>query len=236
MRIAIFSTETLHHAYIAQQIHALYPVEQCFLETSSASFSFETAHPFEQKVDEYESQRWFNGDRPKLESLVDSCIVDSINSPAAHKAIKALNPDAVIIIGTGILSPETLSVCPELTLNLHGGDPEYYRGLDSHLWSIYHNDFDRVTTTIHYATESVDSGDIIQQENINLREFKHLHMLRAHNSEAAARLSISALDQFARFGRCLGRRQRGKGRYYSAMPKELKTVCLGKFQQYVDSK
>lgn len=236
MRIALFSTETLHHAYIAQQINAAYPVGQCLLETSRVSFSYETAHPFEQKVDDYESQRWFNGERPQLESLLESHIVDSVNSQAAHDAIKTFNPDVVILIGTGILSPETLAVCPEMTLNLHGGDPEYYRGLDSHLWSIYHNDFDRVVTTMHYATECVDTGDIIQQEKVDLREIEQLHMLRAVNSEAAARLSISALDQLARFGRCLSRKQLGRGRYYSAMPSELKSVCMKKFQQYVDSK
>ena len=90
----------------------------------------------------------------------------SINDPA-HSKIEELNPDMVIIFGTSKVSPNIISIPTKLCLNLHGGAPEYYRGLDSHLWAIYHNDFENLITTMHFEPE-LDSGRIIFQEQLEL--------------------------------------------------------------------
>ena len=44
--------------------------------------------------------------------------------------------------------------------NLHGGNPEEFRGLDSHYWSIYHNNFN-LYSCLHKLSYKLDDGDII---------------------------------------------------------------------------
>ena len=50
-----------------------------------------------------------------------------------------------------------------MNINLHGGDPEKYRGLDSHLWSIYHEDWASLVSTLHVVSKDLDAGDSIEK-------------------------------------------------------------------------
>ena len=56
-----------------------------------------------------------------------------------------------------------ISIFENKIFNLHGGDPEKYRGLDSHYWSIYHNDFKSLITTLHKVRPILDTGEIVLQ-------------------------------------------------------------------------
>ena len=60
----------------------------------------------------------------------------TLNAPDAREAIRALAPDLMIVLGTGILKPETFGLAP-LTVNLHCGVLPEYRGHDSTFWAVY---------------------------------------------------------------------------------------------------
>jgi hypothetical protein len=118
----------------------------------------------------------------------------------------------IITLGTPIIRPDLLSCGPEW-MNLHGGNPEYYRGLDSHLWAIYHNDFNNVVTTLHYIDEGIDTGDIIFQCRVEINSNLYIN-----NMEVCGNLISMCQSQI-----WLPRRRQVKlGRYYGAMPQELK--------------
>ncbi len=114
-------------------------------------------------------------------------------------------------------------------LNLHGGDPENYRGLDSHLWAIYHRDFEALVTTLHFVTSELDDGDIVGQMRVPLRSGMALHQLRAANTEVCVELTVSALEALRSRGVLDARRQLRCGRYYSFMPTPLKELCNRRF-------
>ena len=42
---------------------------------------------------------------------------------------------------------------------------QYYRGLDSDLWAIYHRDYKNIGVTIHMVDSELDTGEILYQEN-----------------------------------------------------------------------
>ena len=112
--------------------------------------------------------------------------------------------------------------------NLHGGDPERYRGLDSHLWSIYHNDFTALLTTLHRLVSKLDTGDIVAKCSIPITRNLPLYKLQAMNTEICIKLTLNLIDTFVKYGNIASRPQRKLGRYYSAMPKDLKTICFQK--------
>jgi methionyl-tRNA formyltransferase len=141
----------------------------------------------------------------------------------------------VLVIGTGLLRPPIIGVASRACLNLHGGQAEVYRGLDSHLWAIYHDDFSNLTTTLHHVDAELDTGDIVLQEALPLQPEVQLHQLRALNAQACARLSLLALTSLNEFDWLPSRRQIARGRYYSFMPTSLKDVCLRKFNRYVQT-
>ena len=235
MNLVVLTTGTLHHRFFIRAIQTVAPLARVFVESEPRTRpAFETAHPFEQTRDHYEAEQWFGGTPPALETLAPSESFANLNAPEAVRAIAAAKPDALIVFGTGRLSESVIELCPRAALNLHGGNPEEYRGLDTHLWAIYHSDFPALVTTLHRLAPKLDTGDIIQTLPLPLARGMALHELRRVNTEICVRLTLDAIKGFVRDGRFAGRAQRSVGRYYSFMPVVLKQLCVERFARQMD--
>jgi methionyl-tRNA formyltransferase len=207
-----------------------------FCETkSSVKFNFETLHSFEIERDEFERKLWFNGENIFLENISQTIYFDSFNDPNSLDVLMKSEPDIIIVFGSGMLNKSFVNCFRDRIINLHGGDPELYRGLDSHLWALYHQDFESLITTIHHLDVELDTGGIILQSSLPIEKDMKLFMLRSINTEVCIKLSLSAIDMFKRFGKFISRPQRSRGRYYSAMPSDLKTVAEKKFNNFIKS-
>lgn len=234
MKIVVLTTETLHHTYFVQTLAREFPPEMVVVERNILAPPFETHHPFEDIRDTYERQAFFGGKNVSLGNVANTLVVGSVNEPAAMACLRKIAPEAVIVFGAGRISKEVIQICPDGIINLHGGDPEEYRGLDSHLWAIYHDDFDSFVVTLHRVNEKLDDGDVILQGRINITKGMRLHELRRHNTELCIRLVFSALDMFKRHRHFISRPQRECGRYYSFMPSTLKDICVVRFRKYAE--
>lgn len=234
MRLAILTTETQHHAHFVREMGRNWDVGRVFVETDGVRAPFDTAHPFEAEREEREAAHWFGGQRGRIADFADTQCFASMNAPAAVQAVVDYAPDVTLVFGTGRLHQAVISAAG-LILNLHGGDPEDYRGLDSHLWAIYHGDFTGLVTTLHRLSLGLDEGDIVLQEHLRptAGAGQSLADLRRVNTDACIRLCNAALDMVRRDGAVLSRPQRRRGRYYSFMPAALKEICVRKFDRYL---
>jgi folate-dependent phosphoribosylglycinamide formyltransferase PurN len=233
MRIAVLTTETLHHAFFVRELKELYGDVTAFCEAPAATdTSFPTQHAFERERDRFESESWFNGVPRHIGDIAESHEWASINDEGATKALRAYAPDIILVFGTAVLKPPVIAVRPDRVWNLHGGDPERYRGLDTHLWAIYHRDFPALVTTLHRLDSGVDTGDIILQRTVPLEPGMPIHALRRANTEVCVQLATSAIEMIEGAGDVVVNRQRGKGRYYSSMPAVLKGLCKDRFEAY----
>jgi methionyl-tRNA formyltransferase len=232
MRLAVLTTQTLHHAYFVRELAKFWPIERVFVETRSAKAPFDTAHPFEVLREVYESELWFEGADGALEDLAETTVFDSLNSPSAIQELNDFRADVAVVFGTGKLSVDVIRTCPNGMVNLHGGDPEKYRGLDTHLWAVYHREFDELVTTLHYVNATLDDGDIIGREPINLLPGTKLHQLRQFNTKTCVKLVKDALVKFEKNGSFPVHPQIKSGRSYSFMPTVLKELCVNHFERY----
>ncbi len=233
MNLVVLTTDTLHHRQFVRAVQASKPIARVFVETEArARAGFETAHPFETARERYEALHWFGGSPPALASLAPSESFSNLNAPEAVRAIAQAKPDALIVFGTGRLNEAIITLCPERALNLHGGNPEDYRGLDTHLWAIYHGDFAALVTTLHRLASKLDTGDVIQMLPLPLVRDLALHELRRVNTDICVKLTLDALAELERNGRFSGRVQRRVGRYYSFMPAVLKALCVERFARH----
>jgi methionyl-tRNA formyltransferase len=233
MRVVILTTQTPHHAYFIREIGARHPNVLVLEETRAAMPPFPTFHPFEAERDAYERDSWFEGADPRLKDLAETETFASLNDETAVRRLAAHRPDVAMVFGTGRLSRAAIAACPDGMINLHGGDPQEYRGLDTHLWAIYHGDFEGLVTTLHRVAPDLDSGDIISRRPIALTRGLKLHQLRRLNTEVCVALVEKALVDFQN-GALKSMPQTRKGRYYSFMPDVLKIVCVAKFHKYTD--
>ena len=104
-----------------------------------------------------------------------------------------LNPDIIIASGIRIIRPEIVKKFKKKIYNLHGGNILKYRGLDSHLWSIYHNDFKNLDIILHELSNKVDTGNIILKNKIKIDKKTNLINLRVKNIEIAIKLVLKFL-------------------------------------------
>ncbi|HVN59793.1 MAG TPA: formyltransferase family protein [Gaiellaceae bacterium] len=225
MRVALLTTDTSHHAYYAWKLAERFPLAAIVLETDPIVPPFEVAHPFEERRDAFEREHLagFGGPLTELAQVHEAPRVAE-----AEALLRALSPDAAIVFGTRIVPPDVASIS-SVCLNLHGGNPEHYRGLDTHLWAIYHGDFANLVTTLHVVDDGLDTGAIVAQTSPALYRGMELHELRVANTQACVELTGLALDALEANGRVPARPQLQRGRYYSFMPSVLKERCVERF-------
>jgi len=235
MKVVILTTQTTHHTYFVRELGKEFEVNAVFVERTVNKAVFDTHHSFEDDRDIYEKAVFFDNKEPRLENECQVIEVETINNHKSVNRLKEFKPEVVISFGAGKVKQEVIDVCPEGIINLHGGNPEEYRGLDSHLWAIYHGDYKNLIVTLHRLNEELDDGEIILQSPIKLDRDMKLHQLRRLNTEICAELTLSGLDMFKRHGRFISRPQLKQGRYYSFMPAALKEICQRRFERYTET-
>ena len=171
MNLVILSSDTAHHRFFFQKINESFEIKNILLETNSYKPSFDTASPFEDEEDEFETKNFFES-TPNALPNVEINYFNSINSKEALDLLSKVKPEVGIVFGTGKLKPEIISKFSYCLMNVHRGIPEFYRGLDSDLWAIYEDKLDLIGTTLHLVDEELDTGEIVYQDYLNLKSIK----------------------------------------------------------------
>jgi methionyl-tRNA formyltransferase len=231
MRVAVLTTATPHHAYFLHALAQRHEIALVAIETSPLCPSFTTAHPAEAIRDAFEIGEWFGGRVPPMTELGPCVHAPSINDAAVHENMAAQRPDVTIAFGCGKLRQELISLYPEAIWNLHGGDPERYRGLDSHLWACLHHEFAALVTCLHKLRPNLDTGEIIRRRPVPLQAGMPFFKLRHANTELCVELVLEALAA-SEAGVLTATPQAGKGAYFSFMPAAQKAEAILNFEQY----
>lgn len=234
VRVALLTTDTPHHVFFAQRLAEMGDLVLTVVETTGLHVPYETHHPFEDERDAYEVEELLGGRRRGLGEVAPVVRCKNANVPEAVGALGDAAPEVTFVFGTGVLRRGLIDAIPGHLLNLHGGDPERYRGLDTHLWAIWHNDPAGLVTALHELEPRLDAGAIVAAEALRLPLRLPLAHLRALNARVCVRLAEAALERVADGSPLDARRQRQLGRYYSAMPSVLKQVCVERMERWAD--
>jgi methionyl-tRNA formyltransferase len=229
--LTLLTTDTPHHRYFAREMSDAGLLRGVVLETSHAKPPFETCHPFESRRDEYEREVLLRGENADFAEFAPVQRAADINDGCVVSELRRAEPSVVIVFGTRKLKQEIIGCAQIACLNLHGGDPQQYRGLDTHLWAIYHGDFAGLVTCLHHVDRELDTGDIVDCRPIPIARDTELHELRAANTRVCVEMvkGVLASERPKRV------RQASKGRYYSFMPSCLKEICVEKFRRHAGS-
>ncbi len=232
LRVGILTTETPHHVRFIQALSERWNIVRVFEEKRAVSATFETRHAVEEQGEAYEIQEWFGGKPTFLRDVADVVTFQDLNQPDAMAAMRDAACDVHIAFGTGKLNQELIDITPERIVNLHGADPEHYRGLDTHLWAVYHRDFRGLVTTLHKVSPNLDRGGVIMKKPVPLFRDMQLHQLRKANTEICIDLTNRGLEMVATYDQFISQPQLYIGRHYSFMPSVLKDRCVKQFAEY----
>ena len=82
-------------------------------------------------------------------------------------ALGNLEPDVIILDGSGIVSGQHIRAARRACLNIHCGALPAYRGAPPVFWELYHAE-PSVGVTIHLVEEMLDSGPIVDEHRLPL--------------------------------------------------------------------
>jgi len=131
---------------------------------------------------------------------------ESINTPEGVAALQALQPDLLVVAAYGqILSRDVLAVPPHGGINVHASLLPKYRGAAPIAWAIYHGET-RTGVTIIKMSVSLDAGDMLAQEAIDIGRDETAGDVEARLAPLGARLALQVIEQI-QSGTVQGRKQ-----------------------------
>lgn len=230
MKVAIFTTLTTHHNFFLEQICKFQNPELIIYDTKKVLFNFTTYHLFEKKRQAYEKKFI------KKKKFINAFKVYNINSKKVENFLSFYKIDYIFVFGANKIKRNIISKFKNKIFNFHGGNPEEYRGLDSSLWSIYHNDIKNICTCLHKIEENYDTGSIIYIKKINLNKINRLYKLRLENTLNCIEFYKKLINNLKKSKKILSKKQSKIGRYYSAMPTALKEICNQKYINLINGR
>lgn len=107
-----------------------------------------------------------NGGHQGYSPPVDADVLrfDDFHCDDCIEAVRVLQPDLGVIVGTHILRPSIFSLPRLGSINLHTGMVPQYRGAAPAFWEMYNGE-QRVGVTVHRVAEKVDAGAILNQQS-----------------------------------------------------------------------
>jgi len=121
--------------------------------------------------------------------------ISGANDSASVEALAKLQPDILVVLGTGILRDPVLAIPTSYALNVHGGKLPEYRNVYSDFWPLANGDQERVGSTIFHLAPGVDTGDIALAGSVPMRPWLPFADIKVENSRLRARLTIAAVEQ-----------------------------------------
>ena len=240
MNILILSTNTKHHTYFINKIAQHNDICGIVYERKVLKKDYVTGPFYDNLADKFED-KFFEDDNTTTENTYELSKdlqkkvveVHSVNNRHLQKYIESMNPDLIITFGTGIVKPYIFNIPKWGTINIHRGDTHNYRGLDSDLWAIKNEDFDKINVTLHYVDEDLDTGDILIEGNQPLKDVEEIYQLRYYTTKLATTMMLMVLSLFkTRNKKLTGTKQENLGDYYTAMSLDDKHLTEDIFNDY----
>lgn len=159
---------------------------------------------------------------------------DNLKASRVTTAVKALAPDLILSVWYGkILSRELLSLPRLGAVNLHGSLLPTYRGRFSPIWAVANGE--RVTgATLHFIDAGIDTGDIIAQMPLAIRESDTGYTLYMRVCATGLHMLEESLPLLLD-GPIPRRPQPRMGTYYSAMSDQDRCIRWEKSSSKVSS-
>lgn len=120
--------------------------------------------------------------------------VDNVNHKEISQLLQEINPGAVVVNGTRILSEEILSSVDVPFINTHMGITPKYRGVYGGYWALAKGDSENCGVTVHLVDKGVDTGAVLYQERIDVGQSDNVNTYPIHQIAKAIPLMRSALQ------------------------------------------
>ena len=107
------------------------------------------------------SEAEFFADHDRLHAPSVRLPAGGCNDRSSVETMRRMEPDVVLVFGTGLLHQFLIDSFPGRILNIHLGLSPYYRGAGTNFWPLVNREPEYCGATIHFLDAGVDSGPVI---------------------------------------------------------------------------
>lgn len=115
-----------------------------------------------------------------------------LNDTWTEQVLRQIEPDLLLLLGTGIIRKNILEVPKVGTVHCHQGFLPRYRGVNTIEWSIFHGDDVYIST--HFVDPGIDTGDMIMNEKIVITADDNISSIRKKCQKRSVPLILNTLD------------------------------------------
>lgn len=137
-----------------------------------------------------------------------------LNSRKSVDFVRSIQPDIVIIFGSGLIKDPLFAELPKETINMHLGLSPRYRGAATLFWPFYFLEPQYAGTTFHYIVAEPDAGTIVHQVTPELKMGDGIHDVGAKTVLASTDAAIRLLEVVKRGKKWKTYRQRSTGKNF----------------------
>jgi methionyl-tRNA formyltransferase len=168
--------------------------------------------------------------------------VHGINTPEGVREVASLEPDVILVYGTGIVGGKVLSLARTIALNMHTGISPYYRGCDCGFWPLHNQELHMLGATVHECVKDVDGGRIFGTTGIQLYADDDLFAVFARCVDAGAALYVRKAQELLEHGLEGTPQDLSIGMEYKAVMRDARaerkvrgSIRAGMIRRYVES-
>ncbi len=112
------------------------------------------------------------------------------------ETLDQLDPDLIVLAGfMRIVAPSIIARYPGRIINIHPADTKAYQGPDGYGWA-YEEGLDKTSITVHLVDDGIDTGDVLEQADVDLRGVGSLAEVRERGLDVEHRFYAQALGRF----------------------------------------
>lgn len=139
---------------------------------------------------------------------------NDLNSKRSVKFVKSIDPDLVLILGSGLIKEPLYSNLPKHSINLHLGLSPRYKGSATLFWPFYFLEPNFAGSTFHYIIDAADAGDIIHQVTPILERSDEIHDVACKTVIDSSKEAIKLLEIFEKKGAWKTHKQKSSGKLF----------------------
>jgi hypothetical protein len=212
------------HLYYINTVAAIYPLSGALIETRENLIPDPPERLAEVDRENFvrhfdsraQAEERYFGDQPLPDCPRLEVGAGGLNGDASVDFVHEIDPELVLIFGSGLIKDPLYSALPRHSINLHLGVSPRYRGAATLFWPFYFMEPAYAGTTFHYIIAEPDAGDVIHQVTPALVRGDGVHDVACKAVMTSAREAVHLLEIFERDGQWKVHRQRGTGKNFLA--------------------
>lgn len=120
--------------------------------------------------------------------------VADLHAEEVLEEVRVFNPDLGLSLAPPLLKAKLFALPRHGTLNLHKGRLPQFRGMPPAFWELWHGEME-VGCSVHWMTEALDAGDIVQEARVQRARFSTPGGLRLRLDQVGVELMNRAVAE-----------------------------------------